>query len=101
FYSRNSVTINDFVELYPIRKRFIKRINGDVSTGLTYTKSSEVLEFRFSSTVNYRVPKLELSLITNAFITNKSGDSSLAKEQSIRFNTFYYFSKFYFTGSGV
>jgi hypothetical protein len=101
FYSRNSVTVNDFVELYPIRNRFVKRLNGDVSTGLTYTKSSEVLEFRFSGTVNYRVPKLELSLSTNAFITNKSGDSALAKEQAIRQTMFYYFGKFYFTGVGI
>jgi hypothetical protein len=75
FFSSRQIEVDDIVEMYPIRKKILKRLNGNFSTGLSYTKSSDVFEFNFSGAINYRIPKLESSLTANSYITNKADDS--------------------------
>ncbi|HKH60364.1 MAG TPA: hypothetical protein VKA49_06010 [Flavitalea sp.] len=101
FFSEHSIDVNEIVEMYPIKKKFIRRFSGNISTGVNYTKSSDILEFNFSGVITYRIPKLELSLVTNSFITSPSGDSSLTKEQDIRVNNIFYFGKLLLAGGAI
>ena len=101
FFSTHAVELSAIIEMYPIRKKFVRRFSGNVSTGINYTKSSDVFEFNFSSVITYRIPKLELSLTTTSFITDRSDDSSLTKEQDFRFNAIFYFGKLYLIGGGI
>jgi len=101
FFSNKSITVYDIVEIFPIKKRIIKRLSGNVNAGFNYNKSSEILEFNFSGGINYRIPKLELNLSTSSFITNTSDDSSLTKEQDVKFATIVYFGKKNLTGGGL
>ena len=98
FFSFNEIEVDDIVEMYPIRKRLLKRLNGNFSTGLSYTKSSDVFEFNFSGAINYRVPKLESSLTANSYINNKADDTLYTNEQDVKFTTIAYFGKFFLSG---
>lgn len=102
FFAEHSIEVNQIVEMYPISKKFIRRFSGNISTGVNYTKSSDILEFNFSGTVTYRIPKFELSLVTNSFVTNPSGDSSNStKEQDVRLNNVFYFGKLFLAGGAI
>ena len=101
FFADHSIEVNAIVEMYPIKKKFIRRFSGNISTGVSYTKSSDILEFNFGGTITYRIPKFELSLVTNSFITDASGDSSLTKEQDVRINSIFYFGNLFLFGAAL
>jgi hypothetical protein len=101
FFSSHSIAVDNIVEIYPMRKKILKRISGNVNAGFNYNKSSEILEFNFSGGIVYRIPKLELSLTTNSFITNTSDTGSLTKEQDVKYTTIVYFGKKYLAGGGL
>ena len=42
FFSKHQIGVDHIIEIYPIRNRLLKRLNGNFSTGLNYTKSSEI-----------------------------------------------------------
>lgn len=51
------VTINDIVEVYPIKKSFWLRTTGTFSLGFNYSKGSDVATLTTSGNINYRKRK--------------------------------------------
>ena len=59
FITHKVSTLDDIIEIIPIKDRFLKRLVGDVNLGFNYTKSNSILQSNFSSTITYKVPKWE------------------------------------------
>lgn len=53
-------------EVYPLEKGFWKRLNGNVSLGFSFSKSSSIGQFNLSSTTKYTTKLIETSLIGSA-----------------------------------
>jgi len=77
---RKLVSIDDIVEIYPIKRSFWMRTSGDVSLGLNYSKGSKVTTLAFSGNLNYRKRKtyFEFALDDNITIQGDSVSSSKA-----------------------
>ena len=76
-------SLDDIVEIIPIKDRFLKRLSGDVNLGLNYTKSNSIFQSNFSSNVTYRIPKFALNLKLNSVLTNYGRDTSFTEKQDI------------------
>jgi len=59
------VTINDIVEVYPLKKSFWLRTTGNLSLGFNYSKGSDIASLVFSGNMNYRVRKSSFQLSWN------------------------------------
>ena len=59
---RELVSIDDIVEIYPIRRNFWLRTSGNFSLGANYSKGSDVGTIAFSGDLNYRKQKSNFSL---------------------------------------
>ena len=51
---RRLISIEDIVEVYPIRKSFWRRTAGNLSLGVNYSKGSDIVTSAFSGNLNYR-----------------------------------------------
>jgi hypothetical protein len=81
FFEKYHTRLEDLVEIVQIKDRFIKRLEGNVSLGFNYTKSSDIVQFNFGGSITYRKPKIENTFKLNSVITDNSSDSFLAKKQ--------------------
>jgi Protein of unknown function, DUF481 len=101
FFAQNQISIYNIVELETIRDRFLRRLSGDVSLGFNYTKSSKILQFNFGGSITYRVPKLEIGIAVNSFLTDRAGDTALTKKQDVTISTVKYFGNQLFFGGNL
>jgi hypothetical protein len=83
FLTHKVSTLDDIIEIIPIKDRFLKRLVGEVNLGFNYTKSNSILQSNFSSNITYKVPKVETSLKLNSVLTNYGKDTSLTKKQDV------------------
>ena len=81
FFKQYDIILDDIVEIVPIRNKFLKRLSGDINLGFNYTKSSEILQFNFGSSITYRVPKIESNFKLSAVLSKSSGDTITSKNQ--------------------
>jgi hypothetical protein len=70
------VEISDVVIIEPIKGSFWKRLDGSVNTGISFTKSTDLLQFNLGGSVLYRARKYVTDLTLNSIITSKSGERS-------------------------
>lgn len=70
------MAIEEINDLIPIEKQFWKRLNGNVTLGFTYTKSSGIGQLNIASSVSYATKYLE----------NKLSFSSISSIDSSRFS---------------
>ena len=82
FFESMHISLNDIVEIVQIKDKFIKRLSGNVDLGFNYTKSSDIVQFNFNSSLTYRKPKKESDLYLSSIISNKTGDSTISKNQN-------------------
>ena len=77
---RKLISMDDIVEVYPIKRSFWMRTSGDVGLGLNYSKGSNVATIAFSGNLKYRKRKsyFEFSLDDNVTIQGDSLSSSKA-----------------------
>ena len=103
FFDQYKLIPDDIVDMVPIRNKFLKRLYGDFSVGFNYTKSTDIVQLNFNGTFGYRIPKLEVYLRANSFITKESKDSSgiSSREQDINLASSKYFNNHLFAGAGV
>lgn len=59
------VTINDIVEVYPIKKSFWLRTTGNLGLGFNYSKGSDVATLSFNGNLNYRKRKSSFNINWN------------------------------------
>ena len=97
-FLQRHISLNDIVEMLTIKNRFLKRLYGDIAIGFNYTKSSQVMQFNTSNTVGYRIPKLEIGVATNSFLTKEKRDSMPTKKQDVTLTVIKYFKRKSFTG---
>jgi hypothetical protein len=83
FESHRQASLDDIIEIIPIKDRFLNRLVGDVNLGINYTKSNSILQSNFSSNVSYIIPKREINLKLNSVFTNYGNDTSLTKKNDI------------------
>jgi putative salt-induced outer membrane protein YdiY len=81
FFKTKNLKPDDIVEILQIRNRFLKRLEGDVNLGFSYTKSSDIFQLNFSSSITYRQPKIELNLKLNSVNSQAKNDTSLSQKQ--------------------
>ncbi len=96
FLATYHVTLDDIVDLAPIKSKFIRRLSGDIAIGFNFNKSSNALQFNLGSTVVYRIPKMELGIKLTSVLSNNKNDSSLSKKQDLILNMLNYFNNHYF-----
>ena len=70
--NKHMVPLDSIVEILPSKERFLDRLDGAVSTGISYTKASEVLQFDFSGAIKYRARQNLMDLDYNAILTRES-----------------------------
>lgn len=68
------VNVRDVVFMEPVRKKKLLRLQASVSTGISYTKSTDVGQFNFGGTVRYRARKYQTQLTINSIVTTKEDD---------------------------
>jgi hypothetical protein len=83
FRSHHQISLNDIIEIIPIKERFLKRLIGDVNLGFNYTKSNSILQSNFGGNIAYVIPKREFALKINSVLTNYGKDTSLSKKQDV------------------
>jgi hypothetical protein len=81
--SHHLASLDDIIEIIPIKDRFLNRLVGDVNLGINYTKSNSILQSNFTSNISYIIPKREISLKLNSVLTNYGKDTSLTKKQDV------------------
>ena len=101
FLRKEIHSLDDIVEIIPIKDKFFSRISGDVNLGFNYTKSNSILQSNFSGNVVYKVPKLQAGLRINSVLTNYGEDTSLTKKQDVMASISYDIGKYFFIGSSL
>jgi len=88
---RELISIDDIVEIYPIRRDFWLRTSGNFSLGLNYSKGSDVATVTFSGNLDYRKRKSNFSLSwdnNNTFqadtLSATKADASIGWERLLR-----------------
>ncbi len=94
-------SLDDIIEIIPIKDRILKRLSGDVNLGINFTKANSILQSNFSSNVTYKIPRIELTLKLNSVITNDGRDTSLTKKQDITINSTSNLDKKFVWGSSI
>jgi hypothetical protein len=101
FKHHDHTTLDDIIEIIPIKDRFLTRMQGDVNLGFNYTKSNSILQSNFSSNVAYIIPKVEIMLKINSVITNYGKDTSLTTKQDVIASLMRNLNKKYFWGTSL
>ena len=88
---RELVSIEDIVEVYPIKRRFWMRTSGDFSLGVNYSKGSDIATIAFSGNLNYRKKRSYFYLNwynNNTFqgdsVTASNADAELAWQRLVK-----------------
>ncbi len=76
---RELVSIDEIVEVYPIKRNFWKRTSGDLSLGVNYSKGSNLATISFSGDLNYRKRKSYFSVSWDDYNTYQSDTLSSTK----------------------
>lgn len=63
--------LTDIVLLSPLEKKFFDRLTGTISTGFSYTKANDIMQFNLNGSVTYRAEKFELDLKYDGNLTTQ------------------------------
>ena len=84
--------------LYPVEAKFLKKLNGFISAGYSYTKSSDLGRINMDGNVEYKSKRVELGFNFSFISTIEEGEFSRDNENAgLPFN--YYFHARWFAGS--
>jgi hypothetical protein len=72
--SEVDIKISDVVFIEPIKDTFIDRLEASLSTGISFTKATDILQFNFGGSVEYRKLESYTVLRLNTIITSRSGE---------------------------
>ncbi len=74
--SVETVAVADVVHITPIGQSFWKRIQGSLSAGFSFTKSSDVAQFSFSGDAVYRTRRNQVALRYTNIITDQDSGTT-------------------------
>jgi hypothetical protein len=83
-----NTALDDIVEIVQIKDKFLHRLDGDVNLGLSFAKSTSILQFNFGSSITYRQPNLETNLKINSIISYNTSDSNRSRKQDAAFDVY-------------
>lgn len=96
----SSMPITDIFQLISLEKGFLKRLNGNVSAGLSFTKSSNIGQINFSAVVKYSTKLFNYNLTSSAIGTIDSTGFSRDNE-NVLFLTAYDLNPEWFLTAGA
>lgn len=70
------VDLADVVRILPIAHGFLKRVNGSVNFGLTYTQSNNALQYNLNGNATYRNPRNYAELALQSIFSNQNDAES-------------------------
>ncbi|HEX5001605.1 MAG TPA: DUF481 domain-containing protein [Bacteroidia bacterium] len=92
------VSLNNISSLYPVEAKLLKKIDGYIGTGFSYTKSSQLGRFNLDGKVMYQSKRVETGVNFSFISTIEENVLSRDNENaSAPFN--YYFHSYWFLGS--
>lgn len=74
--STESLHIDELVKITPIGESFWKRMQGSLSTGFSFTKSSDVAQFSFSGNLLYEDRSNQWALTYNNIVTDQDSGTT-------------------------
>lgn len=86
FYVTYHATVDDIIELVPIKDKILRRLRGDFNLGFNYSKSSGVLQFNLYTDVHYKIPIWDFSITVNSVVTSQKSDTTTTKKQDVTFS---------------
>ena len=92
---KTSLPIVDIFQLISLEKDFLRRLNGNVSAGFSYTKSSSIGQFNISAAVQYATKLFDYNLQASSIASIDSSGFSRDNE-NILFITSYDLSPIWF-----
>ena len=93
------VDLNDLSEIIALDKSFWQRLNGNLSAGFTFAKSSNLGQFNFSTVVRYVTDQVEYQLSASGIASIDSTEFSRDREDASIFVN-YNFSPTWFAAVG-
>jgi hypothetical protein len=93
------VNILDVSFIKPIRERFWKNLDGSVSTGISFAKSTDLIQFSLGFEVSYRSLKTLNTLKLNTLISGQKGQASKTNTDLDFVHLFFLKSRWYLQGS--
>jgi len=93
------VLLTDIDYLIPIRNNFFRRLDGSVTAGFSYTKSSGIGQLTFSSSVRYNTKRIENQLSVSSISSIDSSTLSRDREDITLFTNYNFSSTWFFAGS--
>jgi hypothetical protein len=89
--------IEDIVEIYPVKNRFWKRLDGAIDLGYSYSKASTVSQLNFSGHIDYRVQKSFTKISGSSTITDQQ-DRDRIRNQDYSVSFWRFFKNRWFAG---
>ncbi|MHA4843821.1 DUF481 domain-containing protein [Flavitalea antarctica] len=86
FFETRNISLNDIIEIVKIKNKFFRRLEGDVSLGFNYNKSSDIFQFNLANSTTYRRPKEETTFGLNMVLSRSSNDTITSKKQDATFS---------------
>jgi hypothetical protein len=75
--------IKDLVQVAPIKNKFWKNFYGSIDAGASYYKSSDIIQYNFSSDVNFRSKKHFVTFSLNSIYSDqRTTDSSIISKNN-------------------
>lgn len=93
-YGELPVVLGNVVVMEPIKPTAWERFSGDLSTGLSYTKATDILQFNFGGSMAYRTERTLTLLRLSSIITAQSGGSRTNTDVPLAF--YRYFERMWF-----
>jgi len=97
---RLEVVLIEIVEITPIKQGFWKRLDGSLTSGLSYTKGSDVGQFNFGADATYRT-KADLYRVDLSSIITSSPDSGTSDREDFTFTYAHTLQHRYFAGANA
>lgn len=95
------VRLLDVILFEPIKSTFWKRLTGDLSAGISFTKATDIFQFNFGGTVRYR-RRISLTLFQpNAIITSESEEESKTNATLPLTHLRFFKNKWFYRGDAV
>jgi hypothetical protein len=76
-----TIDLRSVVRLWPIRQSFLRRLDGSIDLGASYTQSSGIGQGTFSAALTFRRPSFEASTRLDTTVTVQSAEPATSRNQ--------------------
>lgn len=90
----------DVVLIRPIAEGFLKRLDGYLNLGFSFTKASDVAQLNFASEVIYKEEDYRLQLDLNAILTSQSDEPTAKRSEALLTYARFLDERYFAVGTG-